>query len=83
MGLIVLMYNIIYLFTYLLRRGTLLSTAIFVYAATSPVTGYTGASLYSRIGGTMYMYTVCMIHNYTVYKVAHNILCVHYTELFY
>lgn len=33
------------------RRGSLLSTAIFVYAATSPVNGYFGGSLYARMGG--------------------------------
>ena len=44
------------------RRGTLLSTAIFFYAATSPVNGYFGGALYSRMGGGelicvyMYMY---------------------------
>ncbi|XP_014677091.1 PREDICTED: transmembrane 9 superfamily member 3-like [Priapulus caudatus] len=33
------------------ERGSLLSTAIFVYAATSPINGYFGGSLYSRMGG--------------------------------
>lgn len=33
------------------ERGSLLGTAIFVYAATSPVNGYFGGSLYSRLGG--------------------------------
>lgn len=33
------------------ERGSLLSTAIFVYAATSPVNGYAGGSLYARMGG--------------------------------
>ena len=33
------------------RRGSLLSTAIFVYAATAPVNGYSGGSLYARMGG--------------------------------
>lgn len=36
------------------RRGSLLSTAIFVYAATAPVNGFFGGSLYSRQGGTIY-----------------------------
>ena len=30
------------------ERGSLLSTAIFVYAATAPVNGYFGGSLYAR-----------------------------------
>uniref|UniRef100_A0A2I3TE07 Transmembrane 9 superfamily member n=1 Tax=Pan troglodytes TaxID=9598 RepID=A0A2I3TE07_PANTR len=33
------------------ERGSMLSTAIFVYAATSPVNGYFGGSLYARQGG--------------------------------
>ena len=41
---------VLYLLTYS-RRGTLLSTAIFLYAITSPVNGYFGAALYSRYGG--------------------------------
>ena len=32
------------------ERGSLLSTAIFVYAATAPVNGYFGGSLYARCG---------------------------------
>ncbi|KAJ8022820.1 Transmembrane 9 superfamily member 3 [Holothuria leucospilota] len=32
-------------------RGSILSTAIFVYAATAPINGYFGGSLYSRMGG--------------------------------
>lgn len=38
------------------RRGSLLSTAIFVYAATSPVNGYFGGSLYARMGGNSVLY---------------------------
>ena len=33
------------------ERGSLLSTAIFVYAATAPINGYFGASLYAQMGG--------------------------------
>ena len=33
------------------ERGSLLSTTIFVYAATAPVSGYFGGSLYARMGG--------------------------------
>ncbi|KAK0412257.1 hypothetical protein QR680_006116 [Steinernema hermaphroditum] len=33
------------------ERGSLLSAAIFVYAATAPVNGYFGGSLYARLGG--------------------------------
>lgn len=33
------------------ERGSLLSTSIFMYAATSPVNGYFGGSLYAQMGG--------------------------------
>lgn len=38
-------------FSVVCRRGSMLSTAIFVYAATSPVNGYFGGSLYAKQGG--------------------------------
>lgn len=42
----------VYLWYYFsFRRGSLISTGIFVYAATSPVNGYFGGSLYARMGG--------------------------------
>lgn len=37
------------------ERGSLLSTAIFVYAATSPINGYFGGSLYGRMGGKQWI----------------------------
>ncbi|KAL7049215.1 hypothetical protein ACKWTF_003630 [Chironomus riparius] len=37
------------------ERGSLLSTAIFVYAATSPINGYFGGSLYSRMSGKVWI----------------------------
>uniref|UniRef100_A0A6M2DUU4 Transmembrane 9 superfamily member n=1 Tax=Xenopsylla cheopis TaxID=163159 RepID=A0A6M2DUU4_XENCH len=37
------------------ERGSLLSTAIFVYAATSPINGYFSGSLYSRMGGKVWI----------------------------
>ncbi|XP_076811216.1 transmembrane 9 superfamily member 3-like [Clavelina lepadiformis] len=33
------------------ERGTVVSTAVFVFAALSPANGYTGGSIYSRMGG--------------------------------
>ena len=43
------------------RRGSLLSTAIFVYAATSPVNGYFGGGLYSRMGGKLWIRQVHIV----------------------
>jgi transmembrane 9 superfamily protein 3 len=37
------------------ERGSILSTVIFVYAATSPVNGYFGGSLYARQGGKQWI----------------------------
>ena len=37
------------------ERGSILSTVIFVYAATSPLNGYFGGSLYSRQGGKQWI----------------------------
>ncbi|KAK9881474.1 hypothetical protein WA026_016358 [Henosepilachna vigintioctopunctata] len=37
------------------ERGSLLSTSIFVYAVTSPVNGFCGGSLYSRMGGKIWI----------------------------
>lgn len=33
----------------------MLSTAIFVYAATSPINGYAGSGLYARMGGRVWI----------------------------
>uniref|UniRef100_A0A2M4A216 Transmembrane 9 superfamily member n=2 Tax=Anopheles triannulatus TaxID=58253 RepID=A0A2M4A216_9DIPT len=37
------------------ERGSMLSTTIFVYAATSPINGYFGGSLYARMGGKLWI----------------------------
>jgi len=37
------------------ERGSLLSTAIFVFAATAPMNGYFGGSLYARMGGKVWI----------------------------
>ncbi|XP_052772539.1 transmembrane 9 superfamily member 3-like [Mya arenaria] len=42
------------------ERGSLLSTSIFVYAATSPVNGYFGGSLYARMGGKVWIKQMLM-----------------------
>ncbi|XP_043287073.1 transmembrane 9 superfamily member 3 isoform X1 [Venturia canescens] len=37
------------------ERGSMLSTAIFMYAATSPINGYAGGGLYARMGGRVWI----------------------------
>ncbi|KDR11018.1 hypothetical protein L798_14383, partial [Zootermopsis nevadensis] len=49
------------------ERGSLLSTAIFVYAATSPVNGYFGGSLYARMGGKIWIRTAFFINFIAIY----------------
>ena len=46
------------------RRGSILTTSIFVYAATAPVNGYFGGSLYSRQSGKNFIDVVLCITNY-------------------
>ncbi|XP_052895317.1 transmembrane 9 superfamily member 3 [Anopheles moucheti] len=42
------------------ERGSMLSTTIFVYAATSPINGYFGGSLYARMGGKQWIKQMLM-----------------------
>merc|ERR1719336_1768377 len=42
------------------ERGSMLSTSIFVYAATSPVNGYLGGGLYARMGGKIWIRQVAV-----------------------
>ncbi|KAG5677592.1 hypothetical protein PVAND_007340 [Polypedilum vanderplanki] len=42
------------------ERGSLLSTAIFVYAATSPINGLFGGALYARMGGKVWIRTMLL-----------------------
>ena len=37
------------------ERGSMVSTSIFVYAATGPINGYFGGSLYARMGGKIWI----------------------------
>jgi transmembrane 9 superfamily member 3 len=37
------------------ERGSFLSTAIFIYAATGPINGYFGGSLYCKMGGKLWI----------------------------
>merc|ERR1712013_509812 len=49
------------------ERGSLLSTAIFVYAATAPVNGYFGGSLYVSLPGQLYRYLLSCFKSNTVW----------------
>lgn len=52
----------------------MLSTAIFVYAATSPVNGYFGGSLYARQGGKLFLLVsfVMVALEYTIFIPDHS-----------
>lgn len=56
----------------------MLSTAIFVYAATSPVNGYFGGSLYAKQGGKQISIHLLQRKNYIffIYSICLYILCV-------
>ena len=45
------------------RRGSILSTTIFVYAATAPINGFMGGSLYAKQGG-LYALAIDLIHKW-------------------
>ena len=49
-------------FLFIYRRGSILSTTIFVYAATAPVNGFMGGSLYTRQGGKVYLTIIPRVH---------------------
>ena len=49
-------------FLFIYRRGSILSTTIFVYAATAPVNGFMGGSLYARQGGKVYLTVIPRVH---------------------
>ncbi|MCL4127943.1 UNVERIFIED_CONTAM: hypothetical protein GTU68_007759 [Idotea baltica] len=42
------------------ERGSLVSIGIFIYAATSPINGYFGGSLYARMGGKLWIRQMMM-----------------------
>ena len=42
------------------ERGSMVSTSIFVYAATGPINGYFGGSLYARMGGKIWIKQVLL-----------------------
>lgn len=58
------------------ERGSLLSTAIFVYAATSPINGYFGASIYAQMGGKVCL-KVSSTFQYSMEIKITNVLCFH------
>lgn len=52
----------------------MLSTAIFVYAATSPVNGYFGGSLYAKQGGDCQFSHTCTIYDMPFINTVHHVL---------
>ena len=56
-----------------------MSTAIFVYAATSPVNGYFGGGLYSRMGGKLWIRQVHIVLG-NIYFVPYTICTAHKNE---
>lgn len=65
------------------ERGSLLSTAIFVYAATSPVNGYFGGSLYSRMGGKVWIRQMLLSAFLVPIFVCGTAFCINFIAIYY
>lgn len=65
------------------RRGSLLSAAIFVYAATSPVNGYTGGSMYSRFGGKLWIKQMVLSAFFLPVTVCGTAFCINFIAMYY
>jgi len=63
------------------RRGSLLSTAIFLYAATTPINGYFGGSLYAKMGGSCEFFIEVIVWYICFVKCNKLILLYHCTQL--
>jgi len=65
------------------ERGSLLSTAIFVYAATAPVNGYFGGSLYARMGGKVWIKQMLMSAFFLPFIVCGTAFLVNFIAIYY
>lgn len=80
-----MLYIYIYLYCAILhfRRGSLLSTSIFVYAATSPVNGYFGGSLYARMGGKVWIRQMLVSAFMVPVLVCGTAFCINFIAIYY
>lgn len=67
----------------ILRRGMLLSTAIFVYAVTGPVNGYFGGSLYARMGGKLWIRQMVVSAFMLPVFVCGTAFCINFIAMYY
>ncbi|EGD77562.1 endomembrane protein emp70 [Salpingoeca rosetta] len=65
------------------ERGSVLTTAIFVYAATSPVNGYFGGGLYARLKGTQWIKQTLLSALLMPAVVSTAILLVNFVAIYY
>ncbi|XP_044737433.1 transmembrane 9 superfamily member 3 [Chrysoperla carnea] len=65
------------------ERGSLLSTAIFVYAATSSVNGYFGGSLYARMGGKVWIKQMLVSAFLLPVLVCGTAFCINFIAIYY
>ncbi|KAF2899097.1 hypothetical protein ILUMI_07086 [Ignelater luminosus] len=65
------------------ERGSLLSTTIFVYAATSPVNGYFGGSLYARMGGKIWIRQMLVSAFMLPALVCGTAFCINFIAIYY
>eukprot|EP00045_Choanoeca_perplexa_P014031 m.162818 g.162818 ORF g.162818 m.162818 type:complete len:587 (+) comp16541_c0_seq1:165-1925(+) len=64
-------------------RGSVLTTSIFVYAATSPVSGYFGGSLYARLGGKNWIKQMVLTASLLPAVVGVTVMSVNFIAMYY
>ncbi|XP_068245606.1 transmembrane 9 superfamily member 3-like [Palaemon carinicauda] len=65
------------------ERGSMVSIAIFIYAATSPVNGYFGGSLYARMGGKVWIRQMMMSALFLPTLVCGTAFCINFIAIYY
>lgn len=65
------------------ERGSLLSTSIFIYAATSAVNGYFGGSLYARMGGKVWIKQMLLSAFLLPVMVCGTAFCINFIAMYY
>lgn len=65
------------------ERGTVVSTAVFVFAAMSPVNGYAGGSLYARIGGKRWIRQMLISSLFLPLVVAGTAFLINFIAMYY
>lgn len=65
------------------ERGSMVSIAIFIYAATSPINGYFGGSLYARMGGKVWIRQMMLSALFLPTLVCGTAFCINFIAIYY